>query len=175
MHVNHSFLPVILCMFRWTICDQWTSYILLGGLKEYITMKLRHCTRFIYCSQSSTYKKHCKLYLGHCQEVMNEVTGGVTPVLFSWVWLALFHWFPNMQGFLPSIYGLIACTGLLKGFLVSWDKTVCKGMPSSASCVVLYVVNRNGRTVCVVCTHSLAHQLLQLTSALEQIRNLTFE
>ena len=59
---------------------------------------------------------------------MNEVSGGVTPVLFPWVRLAPLEifagWFQNMQGFLPSICGLMAFTGLLKCFLVNREGTV---------------------------------------------------
>lgn len=70
-------------------------------------------------------EKTVKPYLGHCQELMNEVSGGVTPVLFPWVQLApletFYSWFQNMQSFLLNICGLIAFTGLLKCFPVNQE------------------------------------------------------
>lgn len=59
---------------------------------------------------------------------MNEVSGGVTPILFPWVRLAPLETFPssfrNMQGFLLNVCGLIAFTGLLKRCHVNQEGTV---------------------------------------------------
>lgn len=105
------------------------SDILLNvGLKECISQKLSHCTWCIYTSQSSIYRKNCKLYLGHCQEVMNEVSGGVNPILFPWVLLVHLNvfagQFQNMQGFLLNVFGITAFTWLLEFCLVNWDGTI---------------------------------------------------
>jgi len=59
---------------------------------------------------------------------MNELSGGVSPILFPWVLLDPLErfagWLQNVQSFLPSICGLIASTWLLKCFLVRREGTV---------------------------------------------------
>lgn len=140
-------------IFIWAVCNCWKLYAFLVGLKQWVSLKLSLHTWCIYTSQTSIYRKNCKLYLGHCQKVMNEVSGGVTPIPFPWVQLAPLEvfasWFQNMQGFLASISRLIVFAGILKCWIGNIWNIVGSSALFSRRYKVLHVINRD-RKYCLL-------------------------
>lgn len=127
------------------------SHVLLNvGLKACISRKLSHCTWGIYTSQTRIYRKNCKLYLGHCQEVMNEVSGGVTPILFPWVLLVHSNvfagQFQNMQGCLLNVFGITTFTWLLEWCQLEWNN-IGSEVLFSVVCIVLFIIKGSRKSL----------------------------
>lgn len=122
---------------------------------------MSHCTWCIYTSQSSIYRKNYKLYLGHCQEVMNEVSGGVTPFFsHGCYWLP---WKHLLAGFriCKIFYPISVDSQLLRGF---WNVFLSikreQSMQWSTVFNKLYVINKGWIELFVdvwTCTDSQSH------------------